>query len=257
MLDKVPSRLRQTTSARLCAFLHGFFAMFFHPLGTLPPRGWCPLISWEATIMMVHQNASLAEVSPELAVQFDLFGFPETRYSKEPSSRTITRRPRVLRSLENGCLDFFDLLKIPEWQIPVADLHDDDTELDVDIPCSLLGEAFLSTHDGKLSWSSEGIMELQVLLLRESIAELGLKNNDLDRASVLRWIFRPAAYQIWNMLPDGRYVSEDFNEEKDPFSFHNCCIASGNDEDDLREGIRTCLISEVEAVERLYMPTRH
>jgi hypothetical protein len=83
--------------------------------------------------------------------------------------------------------------------------------------------------------------------------ELALNNNEQEKWSVLRWIFRPA---IWkHYVYDkriGRSHCFEVHERDETFSFHNCCIAARVDEDTVREGVRRNIpVEVVKAVEKV------
>jgi len=104
-----------------------------------------------------------------------------------------------------------------------------------------------------LGWSKESFSVLQVKLFWRSLEELTLNNNEHEKWSVLKWIFRPAIrkeYVFDHRI--GRSHCLQWHERDETFSFHNCCMAARMDEDAIREGVRRNIperiIQEVERV---------
>lgn len=120
------------------------------------------------------------------------------------------------------------------------------------IPCEMFGTTILTDANGH-DWSDQGALHLAIRLFWRSWEEFTLHNNELEKWNVLKWIFRPAIRRhfVWLKSQD-RSVSFAVHEADDPFSFHNCCLAVGMDEDVLRKGVRrnlpAALISRVEDV---------
>ena len=213
-----------------------------------------------------------------LLTDLDLFGHP-VALPQASCARARTRqvsqeaeRAKLLRSFEesNNLVLFdelLDYLKAPllkNCQLPteyqsdvgkVAVAEDEDEEAvgkSIAIPCEAWGEAWVTDQHG-LGWSREGLLFTQVRLFWRSTEELALSNNEQEKWSVLRWIFRPA---IWkHYVYDkriGRSHCLEVHERDEPFSYHNCCIAARMDEDAVREGVRRNIPVEViKAVEKV------
>jgi hypothetical protein len=82
---------------------------------------------------------------------------------------------------------------------------------------------------------------------------LALSNNEHEKWSVLKWMYRPA---IWRYYVWDRRIQRSHallvHETDEPFTFHNCCIAARMDEDVIREGVRRhCPADLIEAVARV------
>lgn len=214
-----------------------------------------------------------------LHTDFDLLGhpiaLPQTATEHPYKSRPIspeTKRAKIARSFEqskNLVLfdELLDYLKAPllvGCQLPteyqsdagkVAVAEDDDEEISVtseEIPFEAWGEGWITDRHGLL-WSKEGLLFTQVRLFWRSMEELALSNNEQEKWSVLRWLFRPA---IWkHYVYDkriGRSHCLEVHERDDPFSFHNCCIAARMEGDAVREGVRRNIAAEIiKAVEKV------
>ena len=120
------------------------------------------------------------------------------------------------------------------------------------IPYEAWGTAWVKDANG-LAWSKEGLLFTQVRLFWRSMEELALNNNEQEKWSVLRWIFRPA---IWKHYVYDKRIGKshcmEVHERDEPFSFHNCCIAARVDGDVVREGVRRNIPVEViKAVEKV------
>ena len=197
----------------------------------------------------------------------DLLGFP---YLPPQPKATPVRRPvsleakrkKLLRHMEesNNLMLFdelLDFLKAPLLQpafltpglyelsvVSVEDTQEDEEAANeerakaIDIPYQPFGGEWIADANG-LSWSRESLLYMQTKILLRSMDELGLSNNEHDKWSVLKWIFRPP---IWkHYIYDkklGRSHCLEVHRRDEPFSFHNCCIAARMDADVLREGVR-------------------
>lgn len=214
-----------------------------------------------------------------LLTDHDLFGYPvaapnavQTQVRAPRKVSEEAKRAKLVRHLErsNNLMLFdelLDLLKAPllkncylpkEYQSDigkVAVLEDEDEEaavLAIHIPYEAWGKEWVTDKHG-LVWSREGLMFAQVRLFWRSMEELALSNNEQEKWSSLRWIFRPA---IWKYYVYDKRRGEsrclEVHERDEPFSFHNCCIAARMDEDAVREGVRRNLPAEViKAVEKV------
>jgi hypothetical protein len=103
---------------------------------------------------------------------------------------------------------------------------------DMAIPYEPWGDAFI-VDANDLGWSEEGLLFLRVRLFWESFDELALSNNEREKWDILKWIFKPV---IRKQYTYGKPVVE-WHQNDEFFSFHNCCLAVGMDEDVLRNGI--------------------
>ena len=207
----------------------------------------------------------------------DLFGFPlvfpETR-AKPTTRRQVseeTKRARLLKKLEQSSNlvlfdELLDFLKAPLLKnslpieyasdvgaVDVFEVEDEAEEnVSVSIPFEAWGEAWVTDSKG-LDWSKEGLLFTQVRLFWRSLEELSLSNNEQEKWSVLRWIFRPAVWKdyVWDARI-GRSHCVSTHERDEPFSFHNCCIAARMDRDLVREGVCRNIPAEIiKAVERV------
>ena len=114
------------------------------------------------------------------------------------------------------------------------------------------GPAWITDRLGQ-GWSKASIDFLQVRLFWRSLEELALSNNEHEKWSVLKWMYRPA---IWRYYVWDRRIQRSHallvHEADEPFTFHNCCIAARMDEDVIREGVRRhCPADLIEAVARV------
>lgn len=208
----------------------------------------------------------------------DLFGHPlpvvilDHKPSKPRIASPDAKRRKLLRQLsesKNGLLfeDILDLLKAPLIsQLPVAHPYasdiggipvaqDEDEEMvdQVSIPYEAWGTPFVTDSKGH-QWSMESLLFTQVRIFWRSMEELVLHNNETEKWSVLKWIFRPARYKryIYDKRM-GRSHCLEVHEREEPFTFHNCCIAARVDEEGVREGVRRSLPDEVvQAIDRFY-----
>ena len=212
---------------------------------------------------------------------FDLFGHPVAvpQNVTPPRRRVVSqaaKRAKLARHLEksNNLVLFdelLDFLKAPLLKqqidmdatfasdvgtVGVIEVDEDGSTQDSDeaivIPYEAWGESWVTDSNG-LSWSKEGLLFTQVRLFWRSMEELALNNNEQEKWSVLRWIFRPA---IWkHYVYDkriGRSHCFEVHERDETFSFHNCCIAARVDEDTVREGVRRNIpVEVVKAVEKV------
>lgn len=208
----------------------------------------------------------------------DLFGHPvpaaiiDRKPTKPRIASPDAKRRKLLRYLvesKNLLLfeDVLDSLKAPLiHHLPVAHPYasdiggiqvvedvDDEISDAVAIPYDAWGTPFVTDSKGH-HWSMDGLLFLQVRIFWRSMEELVLQNNEQEKWSVLKWIFRPARYK--------RYVYDkrighshclEVHEREEPFTFHNCCIAARVDEEGVREGVRRNLHDQVvQAIERFY-----
>ena len=217
-----------------------------------------------------------------LLTDFDLFGHPvASSQAIDPPVRRravsqAAKRAKLARHLEqsNNLVLFdelLDFLKAPLLKntveldatfasdvgtVAVIEADEDGCSQDADeaiaIPYEAWGTAWVKDANG-LAWSKEGLLFTQVRLFWRSMEELALNNNEQEKWSVLRWIFRPA---IWkHYVYDkriGRSHCFEVHERDETFSFHNCCIAARVDEDTVREGVRRNIpVEVVKAVEKV------
>src|SRR5574338_1605141 len=209
----------------------------------------------------------------------DMFGHPVAlpRSISHPVRRREVspenKRSKLLRHLSQSSNlvlfdELLDYLKAPllkQAELPeeyssdigkvVVAEEDEDEEsraASVQVPYDPWGNAWVVDRHG-LGWSHAGLVYTQVRLFWRSMEELALSNNEQEKWSVLRWIFRPAIwkYYVYNKL-SGTSRCLEVHERDEPFSFHNCCIAARMDEDAVREGVRRNVPAEVvKAVEKV------
>ena len=208
---------------------------------------------------------------------FDLFGHPVVvpPVSNPPVRRRVVseeaKRAKLIRHFEKTnnlplfeeLLDFLKAPLLTAARLPkeyasdvgqVAVVEEEDrskAEIEearaatIEIPYEPWGESWVVDAKG-LHWSREALLFTQVRLFWRSMEELALNNNEQEKWSVLRWIFRPA---IWkHYVYDkriGRSHCFEVHERDETFSFHNCCIAARVDEDTVREGVRRNIPAEV------------
>jgi|JI6StandDraft_1071083.scaffolds.fasta_scaffold187552_2 hypothetical protein len=217
-----------------------------------------------------------------LLTDFDLFGHPvASSQAIDPPVRRravsqAAKRAKLARHLEqsNNLVLFdelLDFLKAPLLKntveldatfasdvgtVAVIEADEDGCSQDADeaiaIPYEAWGTAWVKDANG-LAWSKEGLLFTQVRLFWRSMEELALNNNEQEKWSVLRWIFRPA---IWKHYVYDKRIGKshcmEVHERDEPFSFHNCCIAARVDGDVVREGVRRNIPVEViKAVEKV------
>ena len=217
-----------------------------------------------------------------LLTDFDLFGHPvASSQAIDPPVRRrsvsqAAKRAKLARHLEqsNNLVLFdelLDFLKAPLLKntveldatfasdvgtVAVIEADEDGCSQDADeaiaIPYEAWGTAWVKDANG-LAWSKEGLLFTQVRLFWRSMEELALNNNEQEKWSVLRWIFRPA---IWKHYVYDKRIGKshcmEVHERDEPFSFHNCCIAARVDEDTVREGVRRNIpVEVVKAVEKV------
>ena len=217
-----------------------------------------------------------------LLTDFDLFGHPvASSQTIDPPVRRravsqAAKRAKLARHLEqsNNLVLFdelLDFLKAPLLKntveldatfasdvgtVAVIEADEDGCSQDADeaiaIPYEAWGTAWVKDANG-LAWSKEGLLFTQVRLFWRSMEELALNNNEQEKWSVLRWIFRPA---IWKHYVYDKRIGKshcmEVHERDEPFSFHNCCIAARVDGDVVREGVRRNIPVEViKAVEKV------
>lgn len=153
------------------------------------------------------------------------------------------RQPLIARAAwsdEMGRSDRFDVPLVTETEDQEAESGDTAT----DIPYESWGKPWVVDDNG-LSWSAEAVQHLQIQLLWESLEEMALTNNELEKWNVLKWIFMPAIrkYYVWSKALGKSRVFE-LHERDHPFSFHNCCMAARADEDLIRDTFRRYLDPE-------------
>ena len=217
-----------------------------------------------------------------LLTDFDLFGHPvASSQAIDPPVRRravsqAAKRAKLARHLEqsNNLVLFdelLDFLKAPLLKntveldatfasdvgtVAVIEADEEGCSQDADeaiaIPYEAWGTAWVKDANG-LAWSKEGLLFTQVRLFWRSMEELALNNNEQEKWSVLRWIFRPA---IWKHYVYDKRIGKshcmEVHERDEPFSFHNCCIAARVDGDVVREGVRRNIPVEViKAVEKV------
>jgi hypothetical protein len=116
--------------------------------------------------------------------------------------------------------------------ISLIEAERDTEKCDVAITYEPWGDAWI-VDANDLGWSEEGLLFLRVRLFWESFDELALSNNEREKWDILKWIFKPV---IRKQYTYGKPVVE-WHQNDEFFSFHNCCLAVGMDEDVLRDGI--------------------
>lgn len=139
-----------------------------------------------------------------------------------------------------------------EAESEIAEVTDESHDDAIAIPYEAWGTPEVIDDKG-LAWSHEGLIFLQVRLFWRSMEELALSNNEGEKWSVVRWIFRPAYWHYYSYDKRiGRSHRLSVHERDDPFSFHNCCMASRMDADAVREGVRRNISKDIiEAVEKV------
>lgn len=107
------------------------------------------------------------------------------------------------------------------------------------------GSEWVGDKNG-FGWSAEGIHALQIQLFWESMKEMARSNNEHDKWSVLKWVFRPAYYKeyVWDKKL-GHSRSFMTHERDLVFSFHNCAMAARLDKDLIRAGFERNLPPEL------------
>ena len=213
-----------------------------------------------------------------MLTEFDLFGHPVVHpaviQSKPVRPRLVSeasKRDKLRRHLEksNNLMLFEDLLEIlkaplfegirapAEYTSDIAGVScaeevssDEETgEVDaaesVAIPYEAWGETWITDSNGQ-EWSREGLIFTQNRLFWRSMEELALRNNEQEKWSVLRWIFRPAIwkYYVYNTRIGASHCVP-VHERDEPFSFHNCAIAARVDAEAVREGVRRNVAADV------------
>jgi len=154
-------------------------------------------------------------------------------------------------------------------EVPVVDEVQQDGEegmkIDVMIPYVSWGQPWVvhnypsRSDEGLcsqlLGWSKDALLHLQTRLFWRSLEEFGLSNNELEKWSALKWMFRPAIRKEYVFdARIGRSHCLQWHERDETFSFHNCCIAARMDEDVIREGVRRNIpVQIIEAVERVVL----
>lgn len=174
------------------------------------------------------------------------------------------RRKKLVRYLEtcgNYVLfdELFELLKCPilkSFEVPteyssdvngvaVVEFDDDETESTLQIPYESWGTPWVVDEKG-FNWSHESLLFLQARLFWRSVEELALNNNEQEKWSVLRWVFRPAIWKHYVFdKKRGKSLCLPVHERNDPFSYHNCCMSARMDEELVRQGIRRNIPVEI------------
>ncbi len=140
-------------------------------------------------------------------------------------------------------------------EVDVIEVEDDEVVDGLpEIPCDMWGSSMVIDNK-RHHWSKEGLLFVQTRLFWRSLEELALRNNEHEKWSVLKWIFRPAIrrdYFYDQRL--GKSHCLQWHERDETFSFHNCCIAARMEEDAIREGVRRNIPEDIiEAVERVVL----
>lgn len=152
------------------------------------------------------------------------------------------RKPLIAGSMWSDELGRSDRFEVPL----VVETEDQEREVEAatDIPYEPWGMPWVTDTNG-LAWSAEAVQHLQIQLLWESLEEMALTNNELEKWSVLKWVFMPAIrkYYVWSNKLGKSHVIE-LHERDHPFSFHNCCMAARADEDLIRDTFRLHLDPE-------------
>lgn len=127
----------------------------------------------------------------------------------------------------------------------IDEMDGDEAAVGIQIPYVPWGQPWFEDNKG-LPWSKDGLLCLQIKLFWRSLDELALSNNELEKWSVLRWIFRPTIWKHYiYKKEEGKSVCFPNHERDDPFSFHNCCIAARMLADVVRDGVRRNVSAEV------------
>lgn len=156
----------------------------------------------------------------------------------ELKNPTLLLFDEVLEFLRKPILSITDIPQ--EYRSDRASVEPAKGEIDEvigpDIAYQPWGDVWIEDKNG-LSWSADGIHHLQKLLFWESMEEMALINNELEKWSVLKWVFRPAIrkYYVWSKKL-GRSRGFQEHERDDTFSFHNCSMAVCMKEDVIRDG---------------------
>ena len=211
-----------------------------------------------------------------MLTQTDLFGhpvvLPQSVTGHTPVRRRVsdevqpeTKRKKLLRKIEqSGNLVLFDALfqmlksplvhalAVPQgYASDIADCavvdHDDEDSFDLNIaiPYAAWGKPVVEDKWGN-KWSEDGLLFTQIRLFWRSFEELALNNNEQEKWSVLKWIFRPAIWKhyVYDQRR-GKSHCLEVHERDDPFSFHNCCLAVRMEEELLRDGVSRNIPVEV------------
>ena len=212
---------------------------------------------------------------------FDLFGHPVVNPQSQAASIPVRRRivseeakrAKLIRHLEassnlvlfDELLDFLKAPLLKNVELPteyasdigkvaVIEFDDDEDSRDnaVAMPYEAWGEAWV-VDDKEFGWSQEGLLFTQVRLFWRSMEELTLADNEQDKWSVLKWIFRPAIWKHYVYDKSvGKSHCKEVHENDEPFGFHNCCLAARLDEDLVREGVRRNIpVDVIKAVEKV------
>ncbi|MDK9702379.1 MAG: hypothetical protein OEL20_04515 [Sulfuritalea sp.] len=191
-------------------------------------------------------------------LQTDLFGHPIA--APPPAPIAYGRRQAAQRALkwnDDGIsrllFDALEYLQTPllsregipeeyrsdrsEVQVNYELADDDATFVEPEIQRVPWGATWIASENAG-EWSEEALRTLQVLVFWESMEELTLVENQLEKWSVLKWIFMPAVrkYYVWSQKL-GRSRCLEMHENEYAFSFHLCCMAARMNEDEIREGV--------------------
>jgi hypothetical protein len=123
-------------------------------------------------------------------------------------------------------------------EVPVRyDMPDDYVCSDhADIQHVPWGPTWIESMSG--DWSSDALRAMQYNVFWESMEELSLEKNEMEKWDVLKWIFMPAIRKYYVYSPKlGRSHCLAMHENDYAFSFHLCCMASRIEEEDIREGV--------------------
>lgn len=207
-------------------------------------------------------------------METDLFGFPlaseptrQRQTSRTPRKRTVS--PEKLKAyLDTSDTlplwdNLFQFLTEPLNITPDAELRhgdggravvpveadvapqDDVEDVTPEIPYQAWGEPVVTDRHGLL-WSDEGLEALRRRVWRESFEEMMLHNNEPEKWSVLKWIFRPAVWKYYVYQESaGSQSCLEIHEMDEPFGFYNCCLAVGVDPDEVRTMVRRKLPAEL------------
>jgi hypothetical protein len=190
---------------------------------------------------------------------FDLLGDPLTlpKLPKPNTSKPRHRKVVADTTLRLPFEEFIEALKAPLLPIeaipkehrsdrpgvpvPQDPAVEDEGDPGPDIPYEPWGAPWFQTHHSantpgavQLQWAEYATHFLRIKLFWESLEELTLSNNEREKLSVLKWVFQPDIQRFYYYQRPT--VCVHVNDI--PFSFHNCCLAVGMDEDVIREGVR-------------------
>ncbi len=148
---------------------------------------------------------------------------------------------------QDNRVDQVQVVVVPEPPSPAAPTLVELAE-DLVLPADLALEAAWVTDPAGQQWSQSNIEVLAIRLFWRSMEELALSNNEGEKWDVLKWIFEPAI-RMYFVYGQPTVV---VHENDEPFSFHNCCLAVGMDEDVVRTGVRKNVDPEImKAIDRV------